>query len=323
MPWPFCRWSTKDAFALALQPLGRHDARVAPPRVVARRPRRTHTCRRRRSDARSERARGCRPRHSSSRTSAARATRAARAAGARRGCRARTARRADRGRRRRSPDGRAGRRASTTRSCRCSSSAPSTAAPRGVPTSGKSTIRDSPVRRTVRNGRVGIHDGMPFGACFWKYDGVPDAHGSPLHRERPVAEVREDRRRDRAVEVEQVALRHPHVREEHPVAARQPDLVRHGRPPPTRGRAHSRRIGTARDPSVPTRQTDARRAVRSPRPRPLEYHRRGSAQAAAPARSVNFAYRRRKLSLTASVGPLRCFARISSASPCWSDSSPL
>ena len=47
----------------------------------------------------------------------------------------------------------------------------------GVPTSGKSTIRDSPVRRTVRNGRVGIHDGMPFGACFWKYDGVPTPMG--------------------------------------------------------------------------------------------------------------------------------------------------
>ena len=35
-----------------------------------------------------------------------------------------------------------------------------------------------------------------------------------------------------------------------------------------------------------------------------------------PARSANFAYRRRKLSLTASVGPLRCLARITSATPC-------
>ena len=41
------------------------------------------------------------------------------------------------------------------------------------------------------------------------------------------------------------------------------------------------------------------------------------------ARSANFAYRLRKLSLTVSVGPLRCLARITSASPCDSDSSPL
>lgn len=39
------------------------------------------------------------------------------------------------------------------------------------------------------------------------------------------------------------------------------------------------------------------------------------------ARSVNFVYRRRKESLIESVGPLRCFARWISASPCWSDSS--
>ena len=41
------------------------------------------------------------------------------------------------------------------------------------------------------------------------------------------------------------------------------------------------------------------------------------------AMSVNFAYRFRKLSLTESVGPLRCLARITSARPCESDSSPL
>ena len=41
------------------------------------------------------------------------------------------------------------------------------------------------------------------------------------------------------------------------------------------------------------------------------------------ARSANLAKRRRKLSLTMSVGPFRCFARCTSASPCWSDSSPL
>ena len=35
-------------------------------------------------------------------------------------------------------------------------------------TSGKSTSRDPPSRGHVRNCRVGIHDGIPFGACFWK-----------------------------------------------------------------------------------------------------------------------------------------------------------
>ena len=34
---------------------------------------------------------------------------------------------------------------------------------------GKSTIRDPPSRGCVRKVRVGIHEGIPFGACFWKY----------------------------------------------------------------------------------------------------------------------------------------------------------
>ena len=36
-------------------------------------------------------------------------------------------------------------------------------------TSVKSTSRDSPSRGQVRNRRVGIHSGLPFGACLWKY----------------------------------------------------------------------------------------------------------------------------------------------------------
>ena len=36
-------------------------------------------------------------------------------------------------------------------------------------TSVKSTSRDSPSRGQVRNCRVGIHAGLPFGACLWKY----------------------------------------------------------------------------------------------------------------------------------------------------------
>ena len=41
------------------------------------------------------------------------------------------------------------------------------------------------------------------------------------------------------------------------------------------------------------------------------------------ARSANLAYRFRKLSFTESVGPFLCLARITSARPCESDSSPL
>ena len=35
-------------------------------------------------------------------------------------------------------------------------------------TIGKSTSREPPSRGCVVNRRVGIHDGIPFGACFWK-----------------------------------------------------------------------------------------------------------------------------------------------------------
>ena len=38
----------------------------------------------------------------------------------------------------------------------------------GELTSGKSTSRVPPSRGQVWNCRVGIQDGMPFGACFWK-----------------------------------------------------------------------------------------------------------------------------------------------------------
>ena len=38
----------------------------------------------------------------------------------------------------------------------------------GALTSGKSTSRVSPSRGQVRNRRVGIQSGIPFGACFWK-----------------------------------------------------------------------------------------------------------------------------------------------------------
>ena len=43
----------------------------------------------------------------------------------------------------------------------------------------------------------------------------------------------------------------------------------------------------------------------------------------AAARSANFAKRFRNESLIVSVGPFRCFARMTSASPCWSVSSGL
>ena len=39
-------------------------------------------------------------------------------------------------------------------------------------TSGKSTSREPPSRGQVRNWRVGIQSGIPFGACFWKKPGL-------------------------------------------------------------------------------------------------------------------------------------------------------
>jgi hypothetical protein len=39
----------------------------------------------------------------------------------------------------------------------------------GSLTSAKSTSRGPPSRGKVRNWRVGIHKGFPFGACLWKY----------------------------------------------------------------------------------------------------------------------------------------------------------
>ena len=39
--------------------------------------------------------------------------------------------------------------------------------------SGKSTSRDPPSRGCVRKVRVGIQEGIPFGACFWKYTSPP------------------------------------------------------------------------------------------------------------------------------------------------------
>ena len=45
-------------------------------------------------------------------------------------------------------------------------------------TSGKSTSRDPPSRGWVRNVRVGIQEGIPFGACFWKYVSPADSVGS-------------------------------------------------------------------------------------------------------------------------------------------------
>ena len=74
-------------------------------------------------------------------------------------------------------------------------------------TSGKSTSRSPPSRGCVRNVRVGIQSGMPFGACFWKNEPPLIALAPALHRERPVAQVRHERGRDRRVVVPEVALR--------------------------------------------------------------------------------------------------------------------
>ena len=71
-----------------------------------------------------------------------------------------------------------------------------------------------------------------------------DAVGPPLHRERPVAEVRDEHGRDAAVVVEDIALRDPALRIENAVGARQLHLA-----------AHSRRASSGSSPS-------ARHAVR-------------------------------------------------------------
>ena len=71
--------------------------------------------------------------------------------------------------------------------------------------------------------RVGIQDGIPFGACFWKYDVPAHSVGRALHRERPVAQVRDEHRRDRAVVLEQVLLRDPLVGEQDAFRAREAD----------------------------------------------------------------------------------------------------
>ena len=47
----------------------------------------------------------------------------------------------------------------------------------GELTSGKSTSREPPPRGWVRKVRVGIQDGIPFGACFWKYTSPSAPYG--------------------------------------------------------------------------------------------------------------------------------------------------
>ena len=101
-------------------------------------------------------------------------------------------------------------------------------------TSGKSTSRDSRSsfrwpRGHVRNWRVGIQSGIPFGACFWKNE--PPARPS---RQRFIVNGRSRRCgtivvRDVAVVAEEITLGDAVVREEDAVGGRQLDLVRHCR----------------------------------------------------------------------------------------------
>ncbi len=81
----------------------------------------------------------------------------------------------------------------------------------------------------MRNWRVGIQSGIPFGACFWKNDPPCEALAPALHRERAIAQVRHDRVCDVAVVTEEVALRDAVVGEEDAVGGRELDLVRHRR----------------------------------------------------------------------------------------------
>ena len=159
----------EHARALLLQPLGRHLAGMLGLEPRARAARRTRTSRRSVRAGRSAPARGCRRRRSSSRTSEVELLerRADEVRDADRRARSRPAPPAGRGRRRRSPAARACRRAST--------SVHVDAVHLHHPEQRLARVDerevDEPRRpraRQVRNCRVGIQSGMPFGACFWK-----------------------------------------------------------------------------------------------------------------------------------------------------------
>ena len=83
----------------------------------------------------------------------------------------------------------------------------------------------APSRVDTRSGTVGIQSGMCDGASFWKNALPAIAVGVAAHRERPVAEVRHEHGRDRAVVREQVALRDPFLGPEDLVEVRELDLA--------------------------------------------------------------------------------------------------
>src|SRR5262249_44425302 len=67
--------------------------------------------------------------------------------------------------------------------------------------------------------------GHPLGRVLLEEEAGRDALAEALHRERAVAQVRHEGVGDVPVVLEQLGLRDAALREEHPVAAREPDLA--------------------------------------------------------------------------------------------------
>jgi hypothetical protein len=90
---------------------------------------------------------------------------------------------------------------------------------------GAEPLRRDPVRLAL--GRVLLEEEAARGP-------LPE----PLHRERPVLQVRDERGRDGGVVVPEVALRHAVLGEEHAVGAREAHLAAAATGDPLRGRVH-------------------------------------------------------------------------------------
>jgi hypothetical protein len=86
----------------------------------------------------------------------------------------------------------------------------------------KSTSRDSPARGQVLNRRVGIHEGLPFGACLWKYAWPWMPCGYRLS-----VKGRSRRRHDRVADLDvvlhEIALGHAVLGKEDALGMREPD----------------------------------------------------------------------------------------------------
>ena len=105
-------------------------------------------------------------------------------------------------------------------------------------TRGKSTSRDSPSRGQVRK-RFGRDPARhPLGRVLLEEEAPGGAFAEPLHRERPAAQMGDERGRDGGVVVPEIALRDAVFGEENPVGAREAHLAAATADDPLRLRAH-------------------------------------------------------------------------------------